>query len=175
MIETKKMKELKRLTESLMKKDQWLEAIVIFKQNSSMVEKYWQLSWDFGWCYFRLERFNQAQRILTKAVRNFPKNFYCKYALGQVYLKKENYLKAESILLEALRVKESHVARIGLALAYLAQGRVQEAENEHLKNIRLKPKKSARYESYAAFLFDVGRDAEARKMEEKVAELRRIN
>ncbi|MFI5260875.1 MAG: tetratricopeptide repeat protein [Candidatus Paceibacteria bacterium] len=88
------------------------------------------------------ERWGEAQKYLTRAARLAPENHVCKYALGQIYLKKEQYKKAESILSEALRIKESHAARIGLALAYLAQGKIEEAEKTHLDGIRLKPKKA---------------------------------
>jgi hypothetical protein len=45
----------------------------------------------------------------------------------------------------------------------------------HLENIRISPKESQRYESYAAFLTDVGRHTEAKRMNQKAKELRRIN
>lgn len=145
------------------------------KENSSVVEKHWELLWNLGWCYFKLERMDEAQKYLTKASRLAPENHVCKYGLGQVYLKKKQYRKAEVILSEALRIKESHAVRIGLALAYLSQGRIEEAENTHLDGIKLKPKKSERYESYAAFLSDVGREAEAEKMNRKSKELQRVH
>jgi Tfp pilus assembly protein PilF len=69
----------------------------------------------------------------------------------------------------------AHPARIGLALAYLAQGKIVEAEQTHLDDIRLKPKKSERYKSYAAFLSDVGGEVEAEKMNRKAKKLQRVN
>jgi Tfp pilus assembly protein PilF len=87
--------------------------------------------------------------------------------LGNVYLKKQHFKKAEVVLVESLRIKESHLTRIALALAYLSQGKVVEAENVHLEGIRLKPKSGERYESYAAFLSDVGREMEAQTMNQK--------
>jgi Tfp pilus assembly protein PilF len=78
-------------------------------------------------------------------------------------------------LYESLQVKKWHAARIGLALAYLAQGRIEEAEQTHLDGIKLKPKRSERYQSYAAFLSDVGRDAEAQDTNRKAEELRNLN
>jgi Tfp pilus assembly protein PilF len=92
-----------------------------------------------------------------------------------VYLKKRQYRKAEAILAEALRIKESHRTRIALALAYLAQGKIAEAERTHIENIKIKPRSSERYESYAAFLSDVGREAESEKMMQKVRAMRTVN
>ena len=158
-----------------MKEERWREAIRLLKDSSSLVEKHWELSWNLGWCYFKLKRMDQARKYLMRAARLAPESHVCKYGLGSVYLKQKQYKKAQSILSESLQIRESHVARIGLALAYLAQGRIEEAENTHLDGIRLKPKRSERYESYAAFLSDVGREAEAEKMSRKAKELQRIN
>jgi Tfp pilus assembly protein PilF len=95
--------------------------------------------------------------------------------LGTVYLEKKQYKKAESLLLEALQIKESYAARISLALAYLEQRKVNEAENTHLDGIRLRPKQSKRYEAYGDFLSDVGREDEAERMNQKAQELKSIN
>jgi hypothetical protein len=45
----------------------------------------------------------------------------------------KQFSKAEAILAESLRLKESHNTRIALALAYLSQGKVTKAENVHLE------------------------------------------
>jgi Tfp pilus assembly protein PilF len=169
------MTELLKVAQSVMREERWRDAIKLLKTNSSLVEKHWELLWNLGWCNFKLERMDEARKYLARATKLAPENHVCKYGLGQVYLKTKQYKKAELILSEALQIKESHAARIGLALAYLAQGRVEEAEKTHLNGIRLKPKKSERYESYAAFLSDVGREAEAEKMNRKAKELQRIN
>jgi Flp pilus assembly protein TadD len=173
--EGKSMTELLKLAQSVMKEERWHEAITLLKENPSVVEKHWELLWNLGWCYFKLKRMDDARKFLTKAMQLAPKNHICKFGLGQVYLKKKQYKKAERILSEALQIKESHTARISLALAYLAQGKIGEAENTHLENIKLRPKKSERYEAYADFLSDVGREGEAEKMYRRARELQRIN
>jgi Tfp pilus assembly protein PilF len=118
---------------------------------------------------------DDAGKYLKRAANLAPTNHSCKFALGSVYLEKKQYKKAESLLLEALQIKESYVARISLALAYLEQGKVNEAENTHLDGIRLRPKQSKRYEAYGDFLSDVGREDEAERMNQKAQELKRIN
>lgn len=138
------MKELLKLVGSVMSEERWPEAITILKENSSVVEKHWELMWNLGWRYFKLERMEEARKHLARAMKLAPENPSCKYGLGQVYLKQKKYKKAQKILSEALQVKEWHASRIGLALAYLAQGKIQEAEKTHLEGIRLKPKKSER-------------------------------
>ena len=158
-----------------MKKGQWPTAIKLLKRNLAAAQKNWRCSWNIGWCYFNLGEFADAQKYMMRAVRLAPGNPICKWGLGSVYLKRRYFKKAEVVLSESLAIKDSYPTRIALALAYLSQRKVAEAEKTHLDGIRLKPKSSARYESYGAFLSDVGREEEARTMNEKARELQRIN
>jgi Flp pilus assembly protein TadD len=160
---------------SAMKKDLWLKAIKLFKNDLALVQKDWRLSWNLGWCYFKLNRLEDARKHMIQAARLAPENPTCKWGLGTVYLERKHYKKAEAVLAEALKIKESSLTRVALALAYLSQGKLSEAENVHLEGIRLKPRQSARYESYAAFLSDVGREREAHKMNRKAEQLRSVN
>jgi Tfp pilus assembly protein PilF len=139
------------------------------------VKQNWRLSWNLGWCYFKLGRLGDARKHLFHAAKLDPENPTCKWALGNVYLKKKQFRQAEVVLTESLEIRESQSTRIALALAYLSQGKVTEAEKVHLEGIKLKPGKSDRHESYAAFLSDVGREAEAQKMNQKVKNLRSID
>jgi len=160
---------------SMMKEERWLDAIKLLSARSSNAGKHWRLSWNLAWCYFKLDRFDEARKHMKRAEQLAPDNASCKWGLGSVYLKKRQFRKAEAILSESLRIKESDRARTALALAYLAQGKVAEAEKMHVENIKLKPKDSQRYESYAAFLSDVGREAESEKMMQRVMVLRNMN
>lgn len=159
---------------SLMRQERSLDAIRIFKSELSFTVSDWRLLWDFGWCYFKLDQFKEARKHLIRAKRLSSDTAICAWALGSVYNKLGQYRKAEKNLVEALRIKDSHATRIALALAYLAQGKVEEAENIHLEGIKRKPKESRRYESYACFLSDVGREPEAQSMYQKAKELRAI-
>jgi Flp pilus assembly protein TadD len=160
---------------SEMKKEQWLTAIKLLSRDGAALQTNWRFSWNLGWCYFKLERFNAARRHMIRAAQLAPENPICKWGLGNVYLKKGHFKRAEVILTESLGIKESHLTRIALALALLSQGKLVEAENVHLEGIRLNPKNSERYASYAAFLSDIGREAEAQTMNNKVRKLLRVN
>ena len=160
---------------SEMKKEQWLAAIKLLRHELAVVQKDWRLSWNLGWCYFKLDKFNEARKHMIRASRLAPESPICKWGLGMVYLERKHFKKAEVVLTESLKIKESHLTRIALALAYLSQGKVAEAENVHLEGIRLKPNSSARYESYGAFLSDVGREPEAQRMNKKAGKLQRVN
>lgn len=158
-----------------MKTEHWLAAIKLLKHERTAVQKNWRFPWNIGWCYFKLDRFDDARRHMIRAAKLAPENPTCKWGLGTVYLKKKHFKKAEAVLAESLKIKESHLTRIALALAYLSQGKIAEAENVHLEGIKLKPKNSERYESYAAFLSDVGREAEAQRMNRRARKLQGVD
>ena len=175
MTDPKRIAGIGKRARSLMNEDRWLDAIELLSARSSGAGKHWRLSWNLAWCYFKLERFDEARKHMTRADKLAPSSDVCKWGLGSVYLKKRQFKKAEVVLSEALRLRESDRSRTALALAYLAQGKIAEAEEMHRENIKLKPKDSARYESYAAFLSDVGRERESEKMMQKVRMLRAVN
>jgi Flp pilus assembly protein TadD len=172
---TKDSEQLYKRASSEMKRERWLAAIGIFKERPDVVDRNWRLSWNFGWCYFKLERYDVARKHLIRANRLKPENPGCKLGLGMVYVMKRNFRKAEALLAESLRIKESHITRAALALAYLSQGKIAEAESVHLGGIKIRPKSSQSYEAYAVFLSDVGREKESRGMNEKANALKRIN
>lgn len=167
--------ELYKRAMSEMKNERWLVAISLLTLEPTAIQKNWRFSWNLGWCYFKLERFEDARKHMIRAAKLAPENASCKWGLGSVYLKKKRFKKAEDVLSESLKMRESHLTRIALAFAYLSQGKAPEAERVHLEGIRLKPKSSERYESYAAFLSDVGREPEASRISKKAKKLRRVN
>jgi Flp pilus assembly protein TadD len=173
--EPNKIAEIEKRAASLMKEERWVDAIELLSKRSSSAGKHWRLSWNLGWCYFKLGRFDDARKHLVQTFKLAPDEAVCKWALGSIYLKKRQFKKAEAILSESLRIKDSHPTRIALAFAYLAQGKVDEAERIHIENIKLKPRRSERYEAYAVFLSDVGRKGESEQMMRKVRAMRRVN
>lgn len=160
---------------SEMNREDWLAAIKLLEREPAFVQNDWRFSWNLGWCYFKLDKFDSARKHMLRATRLAPENSGCKWGLGVVHLKRKRFKTAAIILTESLKIKESHVTRIALALAYLSQGKVVEAENVHLEGIKLKPKQSERYMGYACFLSDVGREAEAQTITKKARELQRVH
>ena len=172
---TENAEQLYKRALSEMRKGQWLSAIKLFKLRPAVVEEDWKYPWNLAWCYFKLHKFDTARKHMVRATQLSPENPACMTGLGTIYLKRKQFKKAESVLNESLRIKDLHFTRISLALTYLSQSKVVEAESVHLEGIRLKPKSSRRYESYAAFLSDVGRETEARIMEKNARKLQRVN
>jgi Flp pilus assembly protein TadD len=134
-----------------------------------------KLSWNLGWCYFHLRRFDDARKHLVRANELAPGNATCMWAMGLVYLRQKKFAKAESLLADSLRKEDLDHVRGALALAYLSQRKAAQAEATHLEGITLKPTRSKRYELYAAFLSDVGRHAEADRMNQKAKQLASVN
>jgi tetratricopeptide (TPR) repeat protein len=166
---------LVKRAESAMRKKRWLDAIAVFKEKPSVIEKDWKALWNLGWCYYNLEKFNEAGKYFNLADASVPGNPICKWARDLVYIRKRRYKKAEQVLLESLRLKERFHTRIALALAYLAQGKVALAEKTHLDGIEIGTRLSERYESYAAFLSDAGREDEAKQMNDQVRRIRSVH
>jgi Tfp pilus assembly protein PilF len=104
---------------SEMKKEQWLDVIKLLKRETAVVQKNCRFSWNLGWCYVKLDKFDNARKHMIRAARLAPDNPTCKWGLGNVYLKKKHFKKAEVVLTESLGIKESHLTRIALALAFL--------------------------------------------------------
>jgi tetratricopeptide (TPR) repeat protein len=175
MTRTKNAAAINKRAESLMKQLRYLDAAKFLSKKSADSGNHWRLSWNLGWCYFNLHRFNDAGKHMMRANELAPDNAICKWGLGSVYLKKRQFKKAEVILAQSLRIKEWHNTRTSLALAFLAQGKISEAEQMHVENIKLKPKDAGRYESYAAFLSDVGRETEAEQILQMVKAMRSIH
>jgi Flp pilus assembly protein TadD len=175
MSEKSRSVEIWELVHPLMNRERWLEAIKLLKKDFFVVQDDWKLSWNLAWCYFKLGRLDEARTHMIRAVRLAPANATCRFGMGAVYLERKQFKKAEANSAESLRLKDSYFARIHLALAYTEQGKLTEAENVHLEGIKLKPKSSRRYEAYADFLSDAGREEEAQKMYEKAKKLRQQN
>ena len=165
--------ELNKQAESVMKEERWMDAIKLLEGELPVVKKNWRLSRNLGWCYFKIDRLDEARRHLIQAAKLAPEIAACKWALGSVYLHRKQYKKAKASLVESLLIKDAHIARISLTLTYLEQGNLIEAESVHLEEIKLKPEDSERYESYACFLSDVGREKEARQMNRKAKKVSR--
>jgi tetratricopeptide (TPR) repeat protein len=157
-----------------MRRMRWLKAIKILNAEPALVRNDWELSWDLAWCYLNVGQLDLALTNMLRASKLAPRSFGPSFGLGRVYLKRKQYKKAETNYAKSLRITDSYVARLGMALALMKQGKAAEAESVHLKGIKLEPKDIRRYEAYADFLSDVRREDEAQAMYRKARKLRRM-
>src|ERR1700750_2390220 len=47
---------------SEMREGQWLAAIKLLKGEGAALQTNWRFSWNLGWCYFKLDKFDAARR-----------------------------------------------------------------------------------------------------------------
>ncbi len=163
MSETNQAFELNKRAESMMAAEHWRDAIRLLKNEVPVVERDRRYLADIGWCYFKLERLDEARKHLIRATKLAPENAVCLWALGSVYLHRKQYKKAEINLVESLRLKDAYVLAYLWHWLTLNKKKLAEAEKVHLEGIKLKPEESQRHNAYADFLSDIGREDEAQK------------
>ncbi|MEZ5428498.1 MAG: tetratricopeptide repeat protein [Pyrinomonadaceae bacterium] len=144
----------------LMRNGKYQDIIELLEKGSFNTEEDWRLLWHLGWSYYQLEQLDEARQQFSKALRLSPENPLCKLLLGAVHLDKKEFEKAEFVLSEALRKKKGYTFRLCLTLAFMGQGKIEDAEKIHLEAIKLKPNDCERLEAYGDFLSDVGREDE---------------
>lgn len=154
-------KQLNEHAQELMQEERWVDAIKLIESHPSLFEEDAELTWNLGWAYFKLENWKAAQVHLSRARDLNPKLAAAWWALGAAQMEAGVLAEAERNVKEALRIRDSSNARLTLALILMQRGKLAEAEQIQLRGIQLKPESPERWESYACFLDDVGRQSEA--------------
>lgn len=152
--------ELNERAQSLMENERWSEAIALIESQNSH-ETDGELSWNLGWAYFKLEDYDSAELHLERATQLTPTSAPAWWALGTAQHEHGLLDEAERNLKHALTLKDSSDSRMVLAVVLMERGKLAEAEQIHLTGLELKPESPERWRSYACFLDDVGRLAEA--------------
>ena len=153
--------ELNERAQALMSEEQWVEAIALIESQLQTFENDAELCWNLGWAYFKLDSWKTAEEHLSRAAELDPTMGSAWWALGTVQMKAGILDKAERNVKEALRLRDSSNFRGTLALILMERGKLAEAEQIHQKGLELKPNSPERWQAYACFLDDVGRQAEA--------------
>jgi tetratricopeptide (TPR) repeat protein len=155
-----------KISDTLMRNERWKAAVAFLEGHAELVRGDFSLSWTIGWAHCKQQQFGEAQRFLLQAIQLAQEARHeClgHWALGVSYRGLGNHDQAEASLRESLRISDYFPARVVLALLVTELGRSAEAEQVHLDGIQLKPKSSDRWEAYAAFLSDIGRETEAQE------------
>ncbi len=153
--------ELNDRAQVLMDEERWTEAIALLESHPSIVESHAELSWNLGWAYFKEGNWKTAQQHLSHAVKLAPTRAASWWALGVAQHEAGKLPEAERNLKEALVLRDSSIFRQVLALVLMERGKFAEAEQVHLRGLELKPESPERWEVYACFLEDAGRQADA--------------
>jgi len=144
-----------------MREERWRDAINLIESYPSHIAKDAELSWNLGWAYFKLEDWNSAQVHLSHARDLNPRMAASWWALAAAQMEDGVLDEAERNVKEALRIRDSSIFRQTLALILMRRGKLSEAEQVHLRGLELKPESPERWETYACFLDDLGRQGEA--------------
>ena len=165
-----RLEEIDHQAEELMTREQWAAAVSLIDQVLPD-ERTARMHWHHGWALSKLEKFEPAAQSLQLCVAREPMNPIAHWALGVVLREHGDLRGAEHHLLTALSLRDSGLARLNLAVLYMDEGRLDDAERVHLDGLELKPNDRERVERYANFLSDCGRDAEAERQYARAATL----
>lgn len=152
----------RKLAPALMAQKKWQEAATLLLQVTRDDPEDAESLWNLGWCYFKLGEFDSAVTFLEQACALAPDRAAFHWALATALAETENVSRAETEFRRALTLRDDHLAWAGLALLLLKQDRLSEAEAAHREAIARRPDSRERVEAYADFLFDTGREDEAR-------------
>jgi tetratricopeptide (TPR) repeat protein len=145
---------------ALMGEEQWEAAIELIERLPEAARDK-NLNWNHGWALFKLGRLEPAAASLCRCVLQDPAHAASHWALGVILSERDDLESAEKHFLTALGLKDSGLTRLTLALVYMKQGRLTDAERIHIEGLERKPNNRFRVEAYADFLSDCGREAEA--------------
>src|SRR3954471_14693395 len=140
----------------LMQETRWAEAAACLSFDGTHLQECFECSWNLGWAHFKLGQNKDAKTHLERASILSRKSAPGAWALAAVLLNLGNLEEAEGEARRALTLGESAMARRVLALVYMKQGRLADAEAVHLESVRLFPESNERWRMYADFLSDRG-------------------
>jgi tetratricopeptide (TPR) repeat protein len=147
--------------EALMDIEAYDEIVARLNEEPELDQKDFKLHWSLGWSYYKLRQFEEAALWLRRAVEIEPFQFAGYFALGVTLEELGELDEADANLRLSLRLKDSSVARQALAVVLMEKGAFAEAERVHLDGLQVKPNSADRWEGYADFLSDTGRETEA--------------
>ncbi|HKR59330.1 MAG TPA: tetratricopeptide repeat protein [Pyrinomonadaceae bacterium] len=156
-----KTKHLNESAQALMQEERWDEVINLIEPHQQLHKEDAELSWNLGWCYFKLQDWKTAQLHLSRARDLNPKSAAAWWALGAAQMEAGVLEEAERNVKESLLMRDSTIFRQTLAFILMKRKKLAEAEQVHLSGLDLKPDSPERWESYAIFLEDMGRHTEA--------------
>jgi Flp pilus assembly protein TadD len=154
---------------ALMDDKRWEDAIVALGPKLEEEPICDELLWSVGWAHFKLEQYAKASSYLRRAADLGPTKSSNAACLAFALFELADYEGAELWFLKALALRDTSLARGGLALVYMKQDKAALAEAVHEEGIRLKPASQERVEAYADFLSDVGREEEAQRLYESAS------
>jgi tetratricopeptide (TPR) repeat protein len=159
--------------ETLLHLEAYDEVIAALGEHRRLTESSFRLAWSLGWSYFQQQQFHSARTALLEAIELAePYMSAAHWALGLTHEALGELGPAETCLREALEREDTTIARQSLAVVLMQQGSYEKAEEVHKEGLKLQPDSPERWEGYADFLTDAGREAEAARAHTRASALR---
>jgi tetratricopeptide (TPR) repeat protein len=154
-----------------MERQEWAEAADVLSTVAERAAGSFELSWNRGWALYKLDDFEGAIAHLGRAAELDPSSPVALWALGVVYGQLDEADVAEDFLTRSLEAGDSLPARFELAFLYHRQGRLDEALEQHERNLELHPLSPEAHLALADFLSDLGREEDAAQHYERARRL----
>lgn len=156
-----------------MERQEWAEAADLLAASADRATSSFELSWNHGWALYKLEDMEGAIALLGRASELDPSSPVALWALGVVYGQLDEVGLADDFLNRSLEAGESFPARFELAFSLHRQGRLEEAQAQHERNLELNPLSPEAHLAVADFLTDQGREEDAAEHYERARRLER--
>lgn len=163
--------ELGERVTRLLEGEKWAEAIGLMSEHEAVISQSSELSWNYGWALFNLNRLEEARPRLERALELDPANPVMWWALGVCEGEMGDIQSAEEHLRRALTIKDSYMARLMLSNLYLGDDRVADAEAVLREGVLLRPDHRERLEALAEVLEVAGKASEAQELMLRAAQL----
>jgi tetratricopeptide (TPR) repeat protein len=135
-------------------------ALEYAKEAGTVYSNYWELNLIYAIIYYHLGMYNHAVKLVEKAIQLNPGNSSSYEWAGKIYLKSEDYIKAENNFLKHIRNTEYPSSDIysGLAEACLKSNKVKDAVMYYEMALKIDPKNilAAEGKEKASFILKSG-------------------
>ncbi len=117
-------------------------------------------------------QFEEADTLFERILLKYPNHFLVLFNYGSMHLMRGNYVDAENLLLQTIRVN-SEFAPAYSTYAYLLEklGRIEEADEQYGKAIKQKGCAIDIYVNYGAFKESIGELDDAEKLNQKILKI----
>ena len=129
--------------------------------------------WDLlGVLYMQANKFDEGEYCIKKAIEIMPQIYYLEN-LGQLYLKKEDFVNAIAIYKSLIELKENEYEYwFNLAVAYKGDRQWDNSKNAYLKSIEINPNAYESYYNLSYLYFNEGKPEKAVECLKKTVELK---
>ncbi|OQA90936.1 MAG: photosystem I assembly protein Ycf3 [Elusimicrobia bacterium ADurb.Bin231] len=142
------------------------------KELETGCEENWEINFNLGLCFLNMNRLEEAELYIKKAVMLDCQKWTGHTALGRLYFMKKEYALAIESLSEAIRLNRVEWSNHNLlGSVYRSMGEYSEAEKSLIEAIRLRPDEWSNYNVLGNIYSLMRRNEEALKMYEKALSL----